>query len=226
MSLLSAAVRAVPAVPRAALRLSIGAVAAGERAVLAVMADRLHALEAPASPLTLTSAPAARAGATDESAPVLLSRLLDRALSSNTEIGRADHAVAVLKRLVPDEARILTSLARDETAPIVSVFHRRTGQAVLLHASSIGRSAAVTVPSHTPSYVSHLFALGLVEVGPKIEDHQAAFEMVLAERAVRDALKAGAWGVVPARVTRGSLRISPFGREIWAVATPPSDLDD
>lgn len=221
MSLLSRVVRTVPTVPIAAMRFSLGVASASEKVVLGLLANRLRALDSYAGPPALERTQTS-VGVREESAPDILAGLLQRSLRSDTEIGRADHATAILKRLVPDEARIMAALAGGEGSPVVHVFQRAGGRPVLLNASTVGRTAAVTLPSRTPQYVSHLLSLGLVVLGPEIPAHKGDFELLLAERLVRHALREGSWGKVPARVVRGSLRISGFGAEVWTVASASS----
>lgn len=218
MSLVPGVLRAVPAVPLAAFRITRDVLGIAESAALGLLGDRLRAVEARNRPAMLTTAPVAEDGSPAE----MLNRLLSRALDSDTAMGQQDHAVAVLSRLVPDEARILAALARGETAPFVSVYDRRSGRPALMYASSIGRSAAITVPSSTPAYVSHLIALGLVDLGAERSEHGLAFELILAERGVRHALKDASWGKIPARVQRGSISISRFGGDIWRIAGAPA----
>ena len=147
---------------------------------------------------------------------VLLSDALDQdAISSERE-----YLLAVLRQLVPDEARIIAALAEGPPAPTVSVYRRGSSEPLLQNASLIGRAAAITLPSMTPRYVAHLLHLGLVELGPEDKDNAVGYELVLADRQVRPALKEGAMGKLPARVERTTLRLSPHGRALWESTRP------
>lgn len=151
-----------------------------------------------------------------------LGRLLHQALEQSSSQSREALFHRVLDQLVPDEARILAALSDGGAAPVVSVAARaRSGRAaepVLEHASLVGRSASLSLPQLTPVYVGHLLALGLVEIGPEDDDLGPEYEVLLADIAVLNAVKAATRGPIPARVERGSLRLSALGAELWALA--------
>lgn len=220
MGLLSRAagiVRSVPggALPASALELSERVLGAAESVAVRILADRLAAhgrLALPASPTALATAPE------PETPAGILQGLLARSLQSNTAKGTEDYHVALLRQLVPDEARILATLATGVVSPVVSVLRRGSGETLVANASLIGRTAAITLPSQTPAYVTHLLDLGLVEIGEEDSSAGLDYELVLAERDVRDALRAGAMGKVPAKVIRRTVRISDAGRDLWAAA--------
>ena len=88
----------------------------------------------------------------------------------------------------------------------------------LEYASLVGRSASLSLPQLTPVYVGHLLALGLVEIGPEEDDLGPDYEVLLADPTVLRAVKASTRGPLPARIERGSLRLSPLGSELWATA--------
>lgn len=227
-------VRAVPGgeLPARVLEQSGRLVSAVEAAAMRLLADRLLAATgglgvpggAPALAAPQPPSPGFRSVesrvSTGESPAAILEDLLARAVRGNPATGQEDWHVTVLRQLVPDEARILANLAAGEVAPTATVLRRGTGETLLANASLIGRTAAVTLPSRTPSYVSHLLRLGLVELGPEDPAQKAGYELLLADRAVRDALRAGELGKLPAKVVRRTLRLSPSGRELWSVARP------
>lgn len=232
-------VRVVPGgeLPARVLEQSGRLVVAVEAAAMRMLADRLLAatggLGVPGgamggAPALAASAEPSRPGfrsvesrvLTTESPAAILEDLLARSVRGNPATGQADWHLTVLRQLVPDEARILATLAAGEVAPTASVMRRGTGETLLANASLIGRTAAVTLPSRTPAYVSHLLRLGLVELGPEDPTQKAGYELLLADRAVREALRAGELGKLPAKVVRRTLRLSPAGRELWSVARP------
>lgn len=150
----------------------------------------------------------------------LMSALLTESLGQNATSSEREYLTAVLRQLLPDEARIIAALADGPPAPTVSVFRRGSSELLLDNASLIGRSAAVTLPSRTTGYVAHLLHLGLVELGPEDKTNNVGYELVLADRQVRPALKKGALGKLPARVERKTLRLSEHGRALWEVTRP------
>jgi hypothetical protein len=149
-----------------------------------------------------------------------MTALLSESLEHDALSSEREYLVAVLRQLLPDEARIIAALAEGPPAPTVSVYRRGSSDVLLDNASLVGRTAAVTLPSRTTRYVAHLLHLGLVETGPEDKGDPVGYEMLLADRAVRPALKEGALGKLPARVERRTLRLSEHGRALWEATRP------
>jgi hypothetical protein len=176
-----------------------------------VLRSRLDAIAPPPAPKALAAPQPAD----------LLSELLKRSLESDTVSGQRDLHVALLRQLVPDEARIIATLAEGPPAPLIHVLARAGGdRRILENASLIGRLAALTLPSMTPTYVTHLRQLGLVETGPEDTEAKEGYEMLMADREVRAALKEGELSKLPARTVRRTLRLSPRGRQLWDACRP------
>ena len=155
------------------------------------------------------------------SASALMAELLERSVMQDTKSSKADWHAAVLSQLVPDEARVIAALAEASApVPLLHVLPRSGHDRLLENASLIGRTAALTLPAMTPVYVTHLRALGLVETGPEDEDNLRGYELLLADKAVRAALKEGEMGKLPARVLRRTLMLSQRGRELWDSTRP------
>lgn len=209
--------------PARAIELYAETLRTTEQAALRLLRSRLDAV-APASPSSRPAALAAPAPARDSADPAtLMARLLARSLEQDTASGRNEHYVALLRQLVPDEARIIACLAAEPPQPVVSVLRRSNGEPLLENASLVGRTAAVTLPSLTPTYVTKLLSLGLVELGPEDVGDKKGYELVLSEADVRAALKEGELGKVPAKVVRRTVTLSRLGRSLWA-ATQPGDV--
>jgi len=155
------------------------------------------------------------------SASALMAELLERSVMQDTKSSKADWHAAVLSQLVPDEARVIAALAEASApVPLLHVLPRSGHSRLLENASLIGRTAALTLPAMTPVYVTHLRALGLVETGPEDEENLKGYELLLADKAVRAALKEGEMGKLPARVLRRTLMLSQRGRELWDSTRP------
>ena len=155
------------------------------------------------------------------SASALMAELLERSVMQDTKSSKADWHAAVLSQLVPDEARVIAALAEASApVPLLHVLPRSGRGRLLENASLIGRTAALTLPAMTPVYVTHLRALGLVETGPEDEENLKGYELLLADKAVRAALREGAMGKLPARVLRRTLMLSQRGRELWDSTRP------
>lgn len=148
-----------------------------------------------------------------------MNALLARALEQSTNEGREELFHRILDLIVPDEARIISALSDGSASPLVSV-HGLTpagmlGEALLENAALVGRTANVALPALTPTYVGHLLALGLVEVGPEDETLKDEYQILLAETEVLKAIRTGSRGPVPARVVRRTLLLSPLGHALW-----------
>lgn len=150
----------------------------------------------------------------------LMAGLLERSVVQDAAESRGDWFTAVLRQLVPDEARIIAALAEGETPPLLHVLPRSGHGRILENASIIGRTAALTLPHMTPVYVTHLRALGLVDTGPEDESNPKGYELLLADKGVRTALKEGEMGKLPARVLRRTLVLTERGRELWESTRP------
>lgn len=207
----------------AAFGLGFKAAGWAERQAMRILRDRLDA--ATSGPLALPSAPSPSEATADEPKPVTatldakMQSLLHRAVEQSTKGGRQELFHKILDQLVPDEARILGALADGSSSPLVNVFGRGGGDgAVLANASLIGRTAHLALPRLTDTYVTHLLALRLVEIGPEDESKKADYEILMAEIHVLDALKKASWGPVPAKVEKQTLRLSELGRSLWDAA--------
>jgi hypothetical protein len=153
-------------------------------------------------------------------------RLLDRALEQSSAESRMALFDKLVDMLVPDEARILGALSDGSASPLVNVRARtRSGanELVLENASLIGRTANLTLVGRTPTYVSHLVALGLVELGPEDPALKNEYEILLADPAALRSLAAATRGVVPPRVERRTLVLSSLGRELWTASSRGND---
>jgi hypothetical protein len=169
---------------------------------------------------SVDGAESADAAAAAEPPSAEMETLLARSLVQSAGHGRNEFYAKLLHELVPDEARILSALSDGSTAALVHIERRGVisgDKRRLENASSIGRTAALTLPHLTSTYVSHLLRLGLVEIGPEAPELKLDYEALLAERPVREALKAAETGPVPPRTLRRALRLSPLGQELWDV---------
>lgn len=193
---------------------------AAERMMWTLVRSRMDDVAPPQQPVREIEPP--RKPAPSRSAREMMAALLEDALEHDALRSEQEFYTAVVKQLLPDEARILQALADGSAVPTVSIYRRGSSDLLLDNASLVGRTAAVTLPSRTTKYVAHLLHLGLVELGPEDKDNGVGYELVLADREVRPALKEGALGKLPARVERKTLRLSEHGRALWE-ATRPGD---
>ncbi|MFW6868173.1 hypothetical protein ACOACQ_12345 [Nocardioides sp. CPCC 206347] len=144
--------------------------------------------------------------------------LLERALSQSSAEAEDSLLDALVRGLVPDEARIIAALAARDWSPLVHVEARRDGEEHLglRNASLIGRQAGIALVRRTPTYVTRLLDTGLVVATPEREDRGQEYEVLLAEPDVLDAIRAAARGPLGPRIRRGGIELSDLGRELWA----------
>jgi hypothetical protein len=210
----------------AGIRLSADSLRFTERLVLRALQARMEAVgELPRG----ADAGAGPVGTADGSGPASteMETLLARSLVQSANHGRNEFYAKLLRELVPDEARIVSALSDGSAAALVHVERRGIlggDRRRLQNASSIGRTAALTLPHLTPTYITHLLRLGLVEIGPEAPELKLDYEALLAERPVREALKEAETGPVPPRTVRRTLRLAPLGIELWEVCSSGGDI--
>jgi hypothetical protein len=208
------------------VRVSVSSVRWTERLVLGALRARMDAV-AELPPGTADGA-GQSAAATDSAPPSAeMETLLARSLVQSASHGRNEFHAKLLQELVPDEARILSALSDGSTAALVHIDRRGMlggDRRRLENASSIGRTAALTLPHLTSTYVTHLLRLGLVQIGPEAPELKLDYEALLAERPVREALKDAENGPVPPRTLRHTLLLSPLGQELWDVCSAVGEV--
>lgn len=184
-----------------------------ERAVVRVARRHLSDLDPPAVTATPDDDPA--------SPNAVLRALLDRSMYTSPDKSRDALYLDLLNSLVPDEARILAALSDGSAYPVIHIAEPGTGGApafALKNASTIGRSAGVSLPRYTPLYLTRILRLGLVRLGPEASSMNDEYEMLLTDSAVNIAVATARRGVRAARVVRRTVRISDLGQELWEAA--------
>jgi hypothetical protein len=169
--------------------------------------------------LAARSAPPELAGpAVGTTAAHRLGALLDEALAQSTQEAGDALLDALVRGLVPDEARVVAALAARGWSPLVHVEARRDGEdhLGLRNASLIGRQAGVALVRRTPFYVTRLLASGLVATTPERPERAEEYEVLLAEPDVLDAIRAAGRGPVGPRIRRGGLVLSDLGLQLWS----------
>lgn len=143
--------------------------------------------------------------------------LLDRALTQSSREAEDALLDALLRPLVPDEARIIAALAARKWSPLVHVEARRDGEEHLgLHnASLVGRQAGVALVRRTPFYVTRLLSSGLLITTPERPERAEEYEVLLAEPDVLDAIRRAGRGPVGPRIRRGGVELSDLGQHLW-----------
>lgn len=201
--------------PRAGQAVRTGLKVAGwtERQVMGALRSRLDA----SAPLAINAAQTV--ASSPASVQTKMSSLLDSALSQSSATSRQMLFHKILDQIVPDEARILGALSDGSASPLLHVYGRTraglVGEVVLENFSLIGKTANLGLPQLTPTYVSHLLSLGLLETGPEDPTLKDEYEILAADITVLKAIKQAARGPIPARIDKYTLRLSGLGIELW-----------
>ncbi|MEY7972709.1 Abi-alpha family protein [Saccharomonospora xinjiangensis] len=156
-----------------------------------------------------------------------LRALMTELLTESADLNRQEATLrlyeTVLRSLVPDEARLLATLAEGSPFPTLDVAERTllggAGGFVLRNASTVGRAAGVTLADHVPGYVTRLVAFGLADLGPEDGALSTHYEVLAADEVVLDAARA----VRRPTFVRGTVRISGFGARLWAACDPAGE---
>ncbi|MCK9250475.1 MAG: DUF4393 domain-containing protein [Solirubrobacteraceae bacterium] len=164
----------------------------------------------------------ANGAAPDADPTATMEQLLQRSVAESRDDSRRSLFRTLLSEMVPDEARILAALADGRPFAVIHIATPGShGTIVLENASSVGRSAGVTLVDQVPTYLSHLRGLGLVEIGPSHPSLSDEYAVLLTDRPVQEARqRARAGGRRPARIIRRSVRISALGAELWRSTRP------
>lgn len=145
-------------------------------------------------------------------------------LAESAELGRDDARQRlyeqVLSDLVPDEVRILATLADGAPHPAVDVAERTAlggvGRTVLRNASTVGATAGVVLTEGVPVYVTRLVGAGLADLTKADSALDTQYEVLVADDAVVEAARLARR---PTYVRR-TLRISQFGANFWQAVAP------
>lgn len=158
-----------------------------------------------------------------EGAAVVFHALQERALQQSSRDAEESLALAILRLLVPDEARLLVALDHVGWAPAVDV-SGRDGNAGVTGASLLGRQAGAALVDRTPVYLARLTSFGLVEAVDERPGREQEYEILLAEPVVLRALRSGRRAGRGPRVRRYAVDLTELGRmvlRVGAAGTPP-----
>ncbi len=148
------------------------------------------------------------------SAGELLGDLLAASRDTDTATAREELYRSLLLRLVPDEAKLLATLADGRAHPVVHV--QTKSRTVLGHVSTLDEVAGLALPEASGPYLAHLITLGLVEEGPEDERLADGYQRLLGRTRVRNAEEvAREDGRLGNRLARRTVRISRLGAELW-----------
>ncbi|MFV8052461.1 Abi-alpha family protein [Mycobacterium sp. 48b] len=197
----------------------LGQLAEAER--LAVRAIRQHLINLDPPPLPVVETQEAADDHRPETPTELLRALLDRSMYTSPDDSRTTLYLDLLEDLVPDEARILAALSDGSAYPVIHIAEPGAGGGstmVLTNASTVGRASGVSLPQHTPLYLTRMLQSGLVTIGPEGTSMYDEYEILLTDSAVNLALARARRGMRSARVIRRTVRISELGQDLWEAA--------
>jgi hypothetical protein len=159
-----------------------------------------------------------------------MAELLERSTGADGTRSRDYLFGSIVSQLVPDEARILATLATGERFAVLDVVAkvgRSTLRPVLSNASTLGRAAGLTEPGSVATYLDRLHGFGLIELSPAGDaELTAQFDAVLHDPVVVRAKAAADAGRHTAKFVRKTAALSPLGREFWAASAPSSPAQD
>ncbi|MFC4949439.1 Abi-alpha family protein [Pseudonocardia sp. GCM10023141] len=153
---------------------------------------------------------------------VAMAELLLRSMEQTKQRAKEYLYLAVLRQLLPDEARILSALADGSTYPVIHVDcrHGVSGSRRLLsNASTVGRAAGASELASVPRYLTRLLHLDLVEIGDADPSLSVQYDILLTDDRVRTAEEL-AREAGRARIVRQTVHISSLGRELWDACHP------
>ena len=166
--------------------------------------------------------------ASQDEAPLrtAMSELLERSVETDRRASREYLFGTIISQLVPDEARVLAALSDGRSVAtmdvVIKIGARGRTRTELAYASTIGRAAGLSSPENTPTYLSRLVGFGLLQPGPEDDSLNTDYEILATDtvvRAARATAESRRQGSV--RLQRGTVTLSPLGRDFWA-ATDPS----
>jgi len=159
-------------------------------------------------------------GAEDEPLRAAMGELLNHSIDFGADRAREYLYAVILRQLTPDEARVVAALAGGAIYPSVDVAERAafggTGRVVLRNASTVGKSAGVSLLEAVPAYLTRLAGLGLLDVGEEVPEMETQYEILMTDSTVRDAQDS----VKRPRAIRRSVRLSQLGTRFWAACDP------
>jgi hypothetical protein len=165
------------------------------------------------------------AGTDPEPLRTAMSELLDRSAGSTGRTSREYLFGTIVSQLVPDEARILGTLAEGRPFPVLDVVAKQVGRSstrlVLGHVTRVGDAAGVALKENTATYLTRLHGFGLVEFASAGDELAAPFEalanaaeVTAAKRRIEQA-KLGS-----PKLVRKTVALSALGREFWSACAP------
>lgn len=129
---------------------------------------------------------------------------------------------SILRELVPDEARILATLAQGGGHAAIQLYSTtllggsQSRVKVMENVTDLGKTACAMLHESGHYYVTHLKRLGLVESGPEEPALRVKYELLENSSEVRQAVTLiESRPRARARIQRETLHLSVIGRQLW-----------
>ena len=158
-----------------------------------------------------------------------MAELLERSAGADGTRSRDYLFGSIVSQLVPDEARLLATLATGERFAVLDVvakIGRSTLRPVLSNASTVGMAAGLAEPGSVATYLDRLHGFGLVELAPAGDELSAQFDALLKDPAVVRAKAAADAGRQAAKFVRKTATLTSLGREFWTASAPSRSTRD
>ena len=159
-----------------------------------------------------------------------MTELLERSTEADGARSRDYLFGTIVSQLVPDEARILATLAAGPPFAVVDVVVKHGSRSkehpALSNISTVASAASLSLPDNVGTYLTRLDGYGLLEFGRAGDNLHRQFDALESDpqiRATRARLDRAKQGTP--RLVRKTVTLSALGREFWA-ACAPSTLRD
>jgi hypothetical protein len=191
-----------------------------EKRLLTELKDRLDQVTPPPAVSVVAVAVSRQQRKAPDDPATLLRALLKASEEGTKESGSTTFFCAVLRSMVPDEARLLAALSDGSRYPVVRLFAGpRLGPAaecVLDHVSSIGKSAGVSWNDLTPVYLARLTQWGLIELQLEDEQQTMRYQILETEDLLRRRQALARSAGLRTVIHRQTLVLSPLGQALWS----------
>lgn len=163
-----------------------------------------------------------------DGSPDSLHQLLDVSMEQSVPQAQAMLVQRQLANLTADEARLLAALSDGSAFPLLTVQSggRFSRGEVLYRHSNVGRAAGIQCNDFIALYLSRLFAQGLVIASSFTEALRTDYELCEGDSGFRTAKTELQTHLPKLSTRRETLRISPLGRQLWALMTTPADVEE
>lgn len=183
--------------------------------------NRLDRLDRPARDELADVAPEVARGVDPR---LLLTALLEEGTEQNRDEALQGAYASALMRLTADEALMLAAMSDGSRFPLIHVLvasnRFSSGEKVAENICTLSRRASVRVREHVPRHISHLCALGLVQIGTELKGEDIAYQTLEGDPFVRALVRVHEAQNRSLRFQRRSVELSPFGKELWDYCKP------